>query len=246
MRIISKFQDYYDIGLSYGVDKSLVYVRKEIELERDQFKIPEIEKILDFEHNTRFWGHHVWHHLMNAQGHQTVDMFFVGFCGKIYSGLYVDWRNKIERFYNKEDLDIFLKKYPKIKSEMNNLHPRYRRRWKHLSQYEKMIRFFEEYPAVQTDEPFFNFKSPIFYFPTGNERNNQGRKFTLNANLKDVSFYKVIDPYTAFQDISMYIGGVLGIGDPDTVDISESDLLEQKGFDKKWSFRKLPEKKKAS
>jgi len=35
MRIISKFHDYYDIGLSYGIDKSLVYVRKEIELKQD-------------------------------------------------------------------------------------------------------------------------------------------------------------------------------------------------------------------
>ena len=44
----------------------------------------------------------------------------------------------------------------------------------------------------------------------------------------------------------MYLGGVLGISEPDTVDISNLDLIEQKGFDKKWSFRKHPDQKKVS
>jgi len=37
MRIISKFRDYYDIGLSYGQDDDLIYIRKS---EENSIKTP--------------------------------------------------------------------------------------------------------------------------------------------------------------------------------------------------------------
>ena len=40
----------------------------------------------------------------------------------------------------------------------------------------------------------------------------------------------------------MYLGGVLGIGEPETVEISDLDLIEQKGFDTKYGFRTRPQK----
>ena len=61
--------------------------------------------------------------------------------------------------------------------------------------------------------------------------------------LKDVSFYKVWDPYQAYQELDMYISGVLGQQEKETINISDKDRIYQHGFDS-YSFRKLPEEKK--
>ena len=241
MRIISKFHDYYDIGLSYGIDKSLIYVRHEQELEKTT--IPEVEKVLNSEHK-RFWNNHVSHYQMGASGTQSINLLFVGFCGKIYVGFNIDWLEKRDTVYSKSDLDSFLKRYPTISKEMKHV-SHSSRRWNYISQYEKMINFWNEFKVIETDEPFFKFKTPIFCVNKEREYNTRN-KVTLNPILKNVKFQRVVDSYTAFQEISMYLGGVLGIGEPDTVDISNLDLIEQKGFDKKWSFRKHPDQKKVS
>lgn len=64
-----------------------------------------------------------------------------------------------------------------------------------------------------------------------------------NVNLKELQFQKIVDPYTAFQEISMFIGGVLGNPEKEMTELTEKDRINQHGFDK-WSFRKLPEVKK--
>jgi len=58
--------------------------------------------------------------------------------------------------------------------------------------------------------------------------------------LKDFQFFKVKDAFTAFQEISMWIGGVLtkNYNPPQIVD--EKIRIEKRGFDSKWSFRKEP------
>lgn len=59
----------------------------------------------------------------------------------------------------------------------------------------------------------------------------------LNPSLKAYKFMKVVDPYSAFQEISQFISGVLGNSEKQTVDISDENRLLQHGFDKKFSFR---------
>ena len=68
-------------------------------------------------------------------------------------------------------------------------------------------------------------------------------EFDLITGETGREFYKVIDAFTAFQEISMFIGGVLGIGEKEIVEIEDKYKIGQHGFDK-WSFRKEPSKKK--
>jgi hypothetical protein len=67
-----------------------------------------------------------------------------------------------------------------------------------------------------------------------------GRDYPVQINpftLKGIGFAKAIDPYTAFQELSMWIGGVLGGNSPETVSITDDKVLaESHGFDKE-SFR---------
>lgn len=78
---------------------------------------------------------------------------------------------------------------------------------------------------------------PIFVLDT---QMNKDYKYplTYNASLKKYKFFKVFSTALAYQEISMYLGGVLGQGNPTIPEISNKDMIEAKGFDLKTSFRK--------
>ena len=64
----------------------------------------------------------------------------------------------------------------------------------------------------------------------------------LNPRLKRFEFYKVFDSYGAFQEIHMFLSGVLGNTEKKTVGVSDIHRLEAHGFDRKTSFRKEKQK----
>ena len=83
-------------------------------------------------------------------------------------------------------------------------------------------------------------QSPIFLYTSDKEGYGFGhKKFYINPKLQDEEFYRVFDPFMAYQELSMYISGVLGVGERPTVDISDIDMAAKKGFDNK-SFRTDP------
>lgn len=57
-------------------------------------------------------------------------------------------------------------------------------------------------------------------------------------NLKNFEFYRCMDPFRCYQEISMYVGGVLPKPGNPMVQITDQKMKAKKhGFDK-WSFRK--------
>ena len=64
-----------------------------------------------------------------------------------------------------------------------------------------------------------------------------------NPTLMDYQFYKVFDPYSAYQEISMFLGNQLCNTKEAEVPVGDDIVLaESKGYDK-WSFRKEPSKR---
>lgn len=58
-----------------------------------------------------------------------------------------------------------------------------------------------------------------------------------NPNLREIGFYKIMDPFAAFQEIEMFFNSVL-INKNDPPQITDNKVIcEAKGFDKKISFR---------
>jgi hypothetical protein len=74
---------------------------------------------------------------------------------------------------------------------------------------------------------------------------NDDNTFTLIKNpiLEKFCFHRLIDPYTAIQEIEMYIGRIAINNTPPMPVGSDKVIAESKGFDK-WSFRKPPTKKR--
>jgi hypothetical protein len=93
---------------------------------------------------------------------------------------------------------------------------------------------------------FVEKKVPVFIYGdylAGKYENGKSRQLILNPKLSDWGFQSVKDPVTAFQDIYMYISGVLGVSAPETVEISDKEMAKKKGHDGEWSFRKPPGKR---
>lgn len=63
----------------------------------------------------------------------------------------------------------------------------------------------------------------------------------LNCDLKNVQFYKVMDAFTIYQELSMYVDGCLSSPGNQIIEIEDKYKIECHGFDK-YSFRKLPTK----
>ena len=90
---------------------------------------------------------------------------------------------------------------------------------------------------------FRELNTPVFIYDSERRKPRTSDALTIDPILKDYEFYKVVDAFQAFQEISMFIGGVLGRGEKEIIVVEDKYKIAQHGFDK-WSFRKEPETKK--
>ncbi len=269
MRIISKFNDYYDGVQSIGYDPDLCYVRNNDDPIKGDF----------FDSN--LLHHEIQFGYLGDYPKIFFDFYIIGFCGEFYPLLkikkeYIEPNKKDEEYfcYNIEDVDKSVKKikYKKF-SEFYFKNKKTKGRRKRFPFLETSIfnkknlkiffsKEFRDDPYILNSRSFFNIKKnkkpkdfnylkslffehkvPIFiiYNVYSNKASNDGQYLKLNPCLKDYNFQKAKDPYTAYQEIAQYISGVIGVNTPETVDISDEDKLWEKGFDN-WSFKKTPTK----
>lgn len=252
MRIISKFQDYYDGVQAYGHDETLCYVRKKTKIKiSDPFSItdeesietknPELEKeILKLIGTRNIRAIHL--------DDLDSDIFLIGFCGNIYRGLQhrecsakTGYKTILHNFYSTAEFETFLKAKPERKPYLKEFYrtPQLFKWTKYLSpSYEENFNnFFNE--EVKSNNPirniFVDYNVPVFSVSVNS--------LVLNPCLKNFSFFKQVNTFTAFQEIDMFLGGVLGVGEPNMVEISDECMKQKKGFND-WSFKKLPTKKR--
>ena len=236
MRIISKFQDYYDIGMSYGQDQTLIYDRVPLETIIEDNAYGERQNL--FQDGCRSRGHSL------GIDHER---FVVGFCGKTYmcyrleavipSTPYALSTKVFTYAYSAQAVKLFVQAYMSNSYFQSYMKPVPKGYWRTSFKHEHIVRRFDEFNGSAFENYFLETKTVLFIADR-----KSGKKETIitkDACLKDISFYKVIDPYTAYQEIAMFIGGVLGIGEPHMIDISNEDMRDAKGFNDK-SFKTRP------
>jgi hypothetical protein len=221
MRIKSSFHDYYDGVQSHGQDQELLYLR-----------YPKTIPISDRKRYYYHWCTHI-----------DYRPIYVGFCGSIYTMLQfrkymdTDWIN----CWSIEDVDKFYQKHANKKEQKEYMtkragHKRYVWRMSNRDQYIKSWKELQE-KSKEYLQYFEEHKCPVFIIGYRNS------KLTLrtNGSLKSTDFQRMIDPYTAYQEISMYLGN---IAQPEKhiPEVSDKDMITAKGFDK-YSFRKDPTKR---
>ena len=243
MRIISKFSDYYDSAMGAGIDMSRVFVRNTEEIWKEEAR-HRIGHDLQQERTSK-WD--VFRPRMSGMIVKTkrrdiyITPFAITFCGKVYYGLKLehvdrDYRGNSEFIYSLEQAEKLYKKYHITLHDK----PKHRNFWRPSHKAENKedlknyLRVSNQHEQLLIDEKIaIGVYSNVPPFAT----------FTANPCLKDFGFQKVFNPYQAFQELDMFISGVLPETDNAMLRISDKDLAKAKGFDC-YSFKKEPTKHK--
>jgi hypothetical protein len=146
----------------------------------------------------------------------------IGFCGKLYPLLKVG--NKI--IYDREEA-LKRRKNSWHKNDLNDC-------------------FLEDINNKALLSIFAKKNTPIFIYGDyldGKYEPCKAKELIINPKLKDWGFQSIKDPVSAFQDIYMYISGVLGTSHVDMPEFSDKLKAQAKGHDDKYSFRKPPGKR---
>lgn len=224
MLIVSDFHDYYDSVSSLGIDKKCPYQRKQVKTEV-RFPREVISPAMYNEYERGGFKYKIRYRLL-------------GFCGKIYPVVIVEKST----YFNPEILDqeFFYEEKPLAQylTSLKITPKQYKRWWQDRYTIEVVDGLKKFFNPSSWDHflPYFQtHKVPIFMI---------GRDFyVLNPALKQYRFQQVKDTYTAFQEVYMYISGVLGVQPNPTVEVSDKVKAAAKGHDGKYSFRKPPGKR---
>lgn len=224
MRIISKWKDYYDVTQGLGYDPTIVYVRETREIE-----IP-------------------------GRSTHGRDFHFaaIGFCGKVYPvalaslllydpGSYTHKRADAI-LYSIDEVDKFVASKCN-EAEIDRYHSKsgwyghkyrgnLRARRVDIAREFEVERHLPKYPPL-----FQEHNTPIWVM------DYPKKKLVINAMLRTWEFYRVMKPYMAYQEIEMYVGGVLRTLPMPMPDVPDEVMQDIKGFDHEYSFRKEPEDK---
>lgn len=236
MRIISKFRDYYDNASGYGIDLECIFLRESKKIE---YKTNNGSQL--YNNYPRFSS------LSHIRGHSGVlyeaQPMVLGYCGKMIPFIKVSYltnysfqgKTETSFFYNKLDFMNFMNK--------NGFNMKgmvfYGIRFNDFGlRGEKSIERFFNHKFNDLDFVFSEYNVPYFIY-----HNEHGViKMETNPKLMDIQFQSQKDSVNCFQEIFMYISGVLGSKEKEIKNISDKDKIQQHGFDK-WSFRKPPENK---
>lgn len=206
-------RDYYDCGMALGIDRTITLLR-------GQKSNLDTEHLVIAREELRLWGQGCGRYFgLEAQ---TIA---VAFCDKLYHGAICG----NEYMWSATKLREWVAK-------TKNLHVEIVRPWRERNP-SSLETFFEPLPISDSlREWVILHKVSILIDRPAKFRS--AREVLVNpAGLKQIGFAKALDPYTAFQVLSMWIGGVLGGTSPEIVKITDDLVLAQShGFDKN-SFR---------
>ena len=234
MRIISKKHDYYDKVMIHGADPTVVFNRKPVE-HKD---LAEFSQELDNYFRSSF--------KLTRGGYRSPDLFAVIFCGRIYRGIRIHTRRAANWLidvydetycYNTEET-MKIAKDKKIDMDQGCRNRVYiDGKYVKIPIERRVEMFFEDVGSDKFMSLMIEKRCSILLIERTSVYNLSLRAVE-NPTLKKVAFFKAIDPYTAYQQLSMFIGGILPKETMPLVEISDEDMIVKKGFDK-WSFRRM-------
>jgi hypothetical protein len=255
MRIISKYRDYYDSVMAHGQDLSTVYLRKP-----EWVNNPLLDDILRNQRSLALLHGYTISLPKELLGIKSISVTsaVLMVVGKIYRAVRV--KKDFRTLYDKRGFETEESVARRQKSED------YFYSFAELVEFlnsvgttpEKIVRgmFGRETKNAQGLRDWVNYQGHSYWqdefiaareIILGYAYNEQANAWMLqrNGSLSDVKFYKLMDPFTIYQELDMYISGVLGQQAKEIITISDKDRIPQHGFDE-YSFRKLPEEGKKS
>lgn len=223
MKIISDFKDYYDSAIGFGgIDNSIIYNRKTIEINDESYMEPFIiDKLSKF----RYWSKFGIKPNFDDFNYYSINI--IGFCGKFYLCLKIKYLDGTESVIWNEDkisellIDDSWKKKPtnkNIKSLLDKI--------KNYNNLEIFRKYNSPYFVLESTRVSWNYRRII----------PDSDKLIVNPNLNNYKFQNKFEPYSAFQEIEMFISGVLGTSENKIIEIEDKYKIQSHGFDQ-WSFK---------
>ncbi len=280
MRLISKFQDYYDTALAQGRDESILYIRKKsvtaeylsadmIPWAASRLRTVRIKDQTEksrsmrwipgygYEQNSHFW---------------SFDEAFVVIAGKAMpvwirsgSGQALLEDKKSEDYLGDISIENMVNEMTKRRTQSNtdpNITPNVVASFDNRSDLENRAYdaarerlLSHDFSGLHIDKggpvllisSISSLYTSRYYLPqemktllddTSTQKPNIG--IIVNPRLADINFQKLVHPYTCFQDISQFIGGVIPGQQMPMVEISDQSKVQKKGFDPVYGFRRRP------
>ena len=240
MKIISKFKDYYDSASSYGVDESVVYVRKLEVLDEGEVS-----------------------YMADAWDYGDTEIEFskfgvLGFCGELYPLITkYEPRDRLGRYdsptpdtvlYGRDAVEMRLKDHTDRdrKYEDKTFVEDEGRPWWNSKTYQEI--YDELVKNERLKQIFAELDTPVFYVRPSGKINRKDQRVWLrvikNPCLKELGFFRMKSAPVAFSEIQQFISNALAKDTEVEVPVGDNEVIgRSKGFDS-HSFRKEPTKKK--
>lgn len=250
MKIISKFNDYYDCIQAYGYDDSCQYIRKNKTIKIDVFDYPKLKQLLRIPYGL------------------TVDNVFIDvkilfYCGEIIPYLHLrgSIRTSIQDIpdvfiYSINDIDKIFDFIEKCNDKKYRLvcEERYKLKstssWNDSFTHDVIEEIFMAHELYDGNDILIDAHVPLghihinneFHLNTWTDPTRMKIGFDTNISLTNINFYSHKSHMVVFTDIRNYITQQLGGNSPKMVEISNTNKIIKGGFDTKLSFRKAPTK----
>ena len=231
MKIVSKFKDYYDLAQNQGHDNSLVFRREQREIPKETApavfrRLSDTLKSLSPKGFELIWT--------KAYQFFRVSSGAVLFAGKVYPYAKIRIQHRYKSLF--EEKPVFFYDYASLCAV--------------LTEHQIDLKKLEQRPRWGDDqsrdwEAFFNLRGDARWLDILTQEHmpvlswtRHGDDLYLNSKLADLHFYRALDSWQAYQELSMFLGNIAA---PDRVpvEVEEKYRLMQHGFDK-WSFRRQP------
>lgn len=246
MKLISNIHDYYDGAIQYSED--VLFDRMNL-----------VEIVNNYQSRNKF---------KKAKQLVCGGNLILGFCGKLYPFVIDDYN--VLYFKNQKDIEIVKKIYDARRENriyLGNSELKIFLMAAGVLAFSGYVGYDDKMHVVEDDSIFLEYGVSSFVYynseyeytderahPLGTNQNipilvdkNNNRLprgiLIKNPILRDFGFNRIVDPYTATQEIEMYLGKIAANNTPKMPVGSDKVIAESKGYDE-WSFRKMPTKKK--
>lgn len=230
MRIPSDFKDYYDKLLYLFQDEvNPVYVRKSSDVFHpfpENIKLP-----LNL------------HSLIYGGTPKIRESRIIIFCGKAYPCFLIDEEDKQHWVYSEEDIvDAEIRYNRSLRRKFyRDTEAAIRNKWREV---------YAQLDNHNWTDVNIKQKSPVVMYyrydhtPWENWHTSGKPNMIVNPCLKDYDFIKMVDPYTAIQELHMFLDNQLvEVKEPPQI-MDDKIIAAAKGFGHKYAFKTEPSKPK--
>jgi hypothetical protein len=243
MRIISKFHDYYDSAMAHGSDPTVVFSRETKEGPNELIDLLKLESdMVQGRWSGYGYGSASPWNAREYVGASFVRYFYVIFCGKLYPGVhFYKWdKHRMSPDGGRGDhIETFHYDLAEFKSHASVWFGENFYRY-HGDLPEKRLKIIEAHFNRRADglmDWCITNRNAIYTLYRKSDNYKKEWIIETSPSLMELQFYKVHDAWSAYQELSMWYGGIVPRAGVKMIEISDKVRAEKHGMDK-WSFRK--------